>query len=213
MLSESGNPTLPGATGTSIYENLIYDRFQCGLITMTVILSTMLLLISQIIVLDKSHLALKSFSQQLPPISKKASTRKIGKNDTTNLFDFPVKYDNSQGIQIQQRNGIFAKLSSCIDWIKRGVYELLANELGALSTSRILSICANIHVVYTMFVIVVWIYYAFTSGGQWLSFVLIYTALFASAIEVGFLEKSSLLVICNDIIADFDKNNRKAHIS
>ena len=71
----------------------------------------------------------------------------------------------------------------------------------------------NIHVGYTMFVIVVWIYYAFTSGGQWLSFVLIYTALFASAIEVGFLEKSSLLVICNEIIADFDKNNRKAHIS
>ena len=196
-----------------MYENLIYDSFQGGLITTTVILSTMLLLISQIIVLDKSHLALKSFSQQLPPISKKASTRKLGKTDTTNISDFPAKYDNSQGILIQQRNGIFAKLSSCIDWIKKSICELLANELGALSTSRTLSICANIHVGYTMFVIVVWIYYALTSGGQWLSFVLIYTALFASAIEVGFLEKGSLLVISKEISADFQKNNRKLHIS
>lgn len=206
MWSETGNPTLPGSKGTSMYENIIYDRFQGGIITITVLVTTVLLLISQIIILDRSHLALKSHCHQFPPPSKKSSSRKIGRNSNEGLFNFSRNHGSNQS---SQTSGIFAKLSSHVSWIKKSGCELLANELGALSTSRILSICANIHVGYTMLVKAVWIYYVFTGGRQWFSFVLVYVALLLSAVEVGFLEKSSLTIIAKEISDDFHKNNQK----
>ena len=178
-----------------MHSDLIRDRLQDGLITISVLLSTTLMLISQIIVHDKSYLALKSYSKQETSTVKKSSggsRRKPLINADINAFDFSSDYSSSQ------RRGILAKIFQISENVKKYGVELFGNELGALSTSRILSIGASIHVGYTLCVVLVWIYYA-ASGGNWYSFLLIYLSLFSSAVEVGYLEPSTLNDIADEI--------------
>jgi len=199
MIFESGNPTLVNETGKSMYSDLIRDRFQDALITTTVIVATTLMLVSQMIVLDKSYLALKSYSKQETSAVRKSSggsKRKSLKHPDAVTFDFSGDMNGIRG----QRSGMVARIFKISESIEKYCGELFGNELGALSTSRILSIGANIHVGYTLFVIIVWIYYA-ASGGNWYCFFLIYLSLFSSAVEVGYLEPSELNDIADEINA------------
>ncbi len=201
MVSEIGNPTLAGVTGNRMYDNLIRDRLQDGLITATVLLTTTLLLVSQILVLDKSYLALRSFSEsQDAAASLKRSSgsgggsRRKPKTLGASDFDFSRDYNNTS----QQRRGVMGKIYGMGEKVKKYCVELLSNELGALSTSRILSIGANIHVAYTLLVVVIWMHYAIT-GGNWYMFFLIYLALFSSAVEVGYLDSATVYDIADTI--------------
>jgi len=199
MTFESGSLTLAGVKGRGMYNNLIYDRFQGGLIIFSLVLSTTLILIAQIITLNKSHLALKSYSNQDSSTSKKSGGGGGGRRSITadaSAFDFAGEYGNNQS----QRGGVSAKFTQSLSDLKKFGYNMFSNELGALSTSRILSIGASIHVCTTMFVIIVWVYYAMT-GRDWYTFFLIYIALFASAVEIGFLEHAALNDIAKEISA------------
>ena len=190
LLSETGHASLIGAKGTRAYENLMFDHFQGFLITFTVFISTFFILLSQIIITDKSALALKSYSQQMPQVSKKSSMRKSG-----NKNDFGMDYGTNTN------RGLLSEIRTLKTKLERKGLELLSNELGALSTSHILSVCARFHMIYTTIIIAVWIYYAAVMNGEdWFCFILIYAAL-ASAVEVGYLEKNALAKISGEIIS------------
>ena len=176
-----------------MFNNLIYDRFQGGMIMFTVLLSTSLILISQIVILDKSYLALKSYTSLNP---ESTAVRKSGSGKRNSITEFSADFGKSQC----QKHGISAKISNFVGTAEKTAYNLFLNELGALSTSPLLSMASNIHVVYTLFVITMWIYHV-TTGRFWYTFFFIYISLFSSAVEIGFLEKSALTNIANEIAA------------
>lgn len=194
LISETGHASLIGAKGTRAYENLMFDHFQGFLITFTVFISTFFILLSQIIITDKSALALKSYSQQMPQVSKKSSMRKAG-----NKNDFGMDYGGQS--TNTSNSGVLMEIKTIKTRLERKGLELLSNELGALSTSHILSVCARFHMIYTTIIIAVWIYYAVMNGEDWFCFILIYAALFSSAVEVGYLEKNALAKISGEIIS------------
>lgn len=206
MISEMRHPTLIGVRGESMYNTLVRDTFQGGLIYLTVFVCTLIILISQMIVLNRSHLALGSYTRQLPLMPKKSNaTRKVGnKNEILNTLD---SHGESGGCNPSLMGGIMNKISTCTDQIMKRVHDVLANELGALSTSRILAWCAGVHIAYTILIVIVWAYYAFT-GKEWHSFVLLYLALFGSSVEIGYLDKGALSNISDEIKNHIQKEGK-----
>jgi hypothetical protein len=194
MISEMGHPTLIGDKGQSMYNTLVHDTFQGGLIYLTVFVCTCIILFSQMIVLNRSHLALGSYSRQIGLMPKKSSARKVGTKNESSECDGHEESSHNQARMI----GIIAKISKFSEQMMKHLHNVLANELGALSTSRILAACAGVHIVYTIVIVILWAYYAFT-GKEWKSFALLYLALFGSSVEIGYLERGVLSNVSDEI--------------
>lgn len=205
MIFESGNPTLVGAKGKSMYSNLVHDTFQGGLIYITAFVTTFIILISQMIVLNRSHLALQSYSHTTGMPSKKLNVKKFGTNkNESHAFDFSGENGSDPS---QQSYGQREKIFMFVEQIKKRVQNVLENELGALSTSRVLAVCACVQVTWTIIVIIVWGYYA-CMGKEWHSFVLLYLALFGSSVEIGYPDKRVLSKISDEIHIHMQKEER-----
>lgn len=208
MFSEVGHPTLIGGLGKSMYHTLRHDAFQGGLIYLTVLVCTCIILVSQMIVLNRSHLALGSYSRQLGWMPKKSNSRKGGnhKHEKTTCDDHGESGGGGCN-HTNQTDGIVAKCSTLMEQIVEQVHDVLANELGSLSTSRILAMCASVHISYTIFIVIIWAYYAL-SGKEWQSFALLYLALFGSSVEIGYLEKGGLASVSDEIKNHMQKEGK-----
>mmetsp|Transcript_20384 Transcript_20384/g.30070 ORF Transcript_20384/g.30070 Transcript_20384/m.30070 type:complete len:703 (+) Transcript_20384:135-2243(+) len=205
LVSENGNPTAIDSSGRNMFDTLLNDRLLGFVIIAAVVFSSTVILISQAITLDKSQLALKGFlrnddiSSGLSGSSSNSnsnsnSNKRSGKKTSTNseiTFDYGNKKD-------QDQNYGWSKITSIHEKWKKYAYEIFSNELGALTTSRILSICANAHLGFCIFVTIIWMVYI-VLGKEWYALVLIYIALFASALEIGFLDRNVLENIAIEI--------------
>lgn len=198
MVFESGTPTAVDARGYRMFENLVCDQFLGFIVVSSVLFSTSVILISQVITLDKSYLALKGYVNNHESTLIGSASKKSGRKSSTHAesisFDFPIDYSYRRN-QNQSR-GIVNTLQR---WKKSG-YELFSNELGALTTSRILSICANAHLAFSLFVTIAWLIFILL-GRDWYALVLVYIALFASALEIGFLDRHAMGNIAREINA------------
>lgn len=199
MVFENGNPTAIDSSGRKMFDTLLNDRLLGFVVIAAVVFSSTVILISQAITLDKSQLALKGFLRNDDISSGLSSNKRSGRKSTTNnetSFDFPVDYGNKNNqIQIY---GFWANISADLERWKTCAFEIVSNELGALTTSRILSICANAHLAFSIFVTIIWLVYI-VLGKEWYALVLIYIALFASALEIGFLDRNVLGNIAREI--------------
>ncbi len=202
MVFESGNPTAVEARGHRMFYTLVYDRFLGFIVVSSVLFSTSVILISQVITLDKSYLALKGYVSNHETNSSSSVMKKPGRKSNTHTesitFDFPEGYNNNGNLN--QSRGFVNSLER---W-KKSVYELFSNELGALTTSRVLSICANAHLTFSLLVTLTWLLFI-VLGRDWYALVLVYIALFASALEIGFLDRHALGNIAREINATYKK--------
>lgn len=213
-------PGMIGATSRSMYDGLVKDWVSIMIVGISVVLVTTLILLAQAVALDKSFLALKSYvyfdsinggtSKGMDGSntsgSSSGSTKKGGKryssgNDNKNDFSFfgtrePMSWKRSTLKYLHE--------------LSNHVYEtgvsMFTNELGALSSSRILAVCSHIHVLFSLFLIVVWILYSLF-GKNCYALVLTFIAVFnsAGAMEIGLVEFDELESIAKEI--SIDKND------
>ena len=205
--------------GRRMFDSLIHDRFLGFVIVCTVALTTALVLLSQMIILDKGRLALKCHSilvnQELLGSgseggSSSSTSKRSGGGKRTSMSNTSTSsdmYDNLGRYGVKGSSSSInrrTRLNQITTELKLWGCDIFSNELGALSTSRVLSICANIHITYSLFVSFALAIYAFI-GWNWYCLILVYISMFSSAMEIGFIEHSKLNTVAKEISARHEK--------
>lgn len=184
---ELGSLAIKGHRGRSMYDRLIYDMPLAWLIGFITVLIPSLVFLSATVTLDRSRLAINAFLQQAEPkmIRRASLTKKI--EPTESDFDFSEFLSSN----LQANKGIFSALKHFHRNLKSPMYKIFADEVGPLSTSRILSICSTIHLVMSTSIMVLFIFY-YVTNRYWHPLVLLYLSFFSSAPDPGSLDYSSL---------------------
>ena len=192
---EIGNPTViqrdyynvQGSRG--MFDNLIQDRFAGYIIAFSVVITSAMMLLGQIVILDKSSLSLEAHSyiqgnknNVIKSSDGHNNHRRSGGgrratnngNTSDNLHLWNDKGGNSgSGLSNDKKKHI---LSDMRDFI----YEIFSKELGALSTSRILSFIFCVYSAHALLVVVLAVFYSST-GRDWYPLVLTLIAIFTAA--------------------------------
>lgn len=195
LLELNSVPGMIGATSRSMYDNLMKDYVSIIIVCLSVTLVTTLILLAQAVALDKSFLALKGYmhfdATNGPRTSSTNSVKKGGKKHSSGN-------DNKDDSMLK----CFYNVSSHIHQMGASMF---VNELGALSSSRILAVCSHVHVMFSLFLIVVWILYSLC-GKNCYALVLTFIAVFnsAGAMEIGLVEFDELESIAKEIFVKIE---------
>lgn len=189
---EMGPLAVNRENGRRMYDRLIYDSFLSSVIGIITVLITSLVLLSSAVTLDRSHLAMKAYlyQEEASGSSKRSGSKKGGQFD----FDFSEFLPPPPDV----KKGTFATLKQTMDSFKAFVYSVFADEVGPLSTSRILSVCSSIHLGISIFVIILFIFY-YTTDRYWHPLVVLYLSFFSSAFEISAVDTFILHNLANDI--------------
>jgi len=207
----NGIPSVTGVKGRSMFDNVIQDKVSAFIIAISVILVTTLILLSQAATLDRSFLARKGY------IDGGLNSNDVGHSDGGTNGSFTKRssgYDGMGGSGSSRRSnkkheGTFIgstwilgrfNFSSSLDNLRRFVNRLFANEVGALSTSRILALSSHMHLLHSMFIIFLLSIYALL-GRNFYALALTFVAVVNSsgAMDIGVLEFDELQKIADEI--------------
>jgi hypothetical protein len=212
---EIGNPTaiqrgygLHGSRG--MFDNLIQDRLAGFIIALSVIVTSTMMLLGQVVVLDKSALSFEAhnYIQGNGTNSMKSSdghNHKRGGGRRTNSGN------GNDALHLWNDNGGSGgntpnsdKKKSMLSSMREFVYKTFSLELGALSTSRILSFIFCVYAVQAILVVILAIVYSST-GKDWYPLVLTLIAVFTAAggSDVDTADFDELEGIANEINAAY----------
>eukprot|EP00551_Chaetoceros_affinis_P010057 CAMPEP_0203671452 /NCGR_PEP_ID=MMETSP0090-20130426/7234_1 /ASSEMBLY_ACC=CAM_ASM_001088 /TAXON_ID=426623 /ORGANISM="Chaetoceros affinis, Strain CCMP159" /LENGTH=650 /DNA_ID=CAMNT_0050536529 /DNA_START=481 /DNA_END=2433 /DNA_ORIENTATION=+ len=189
---EIGNPTaihrgynLKG--NRSMFDNLIQDRFAGYVIGISVVMISALVLLGQIVVLDKSSLSLEAYNciqgskRNSHKLNDGHSGRKGGggkRSSSANSHDTNSFWNDNNGSGGNGQNN--EKKRNVLSDVRNFVYRTFSLELGALSTSRILSFIFTVYTVHVILVVIFAMFYSLT-GRDWYPLVLTLVAIFTAA--------------------------------
>ena len=167
----------------SMFENLIYDHLEANLITFSIVITSSLMLLCQLLVLDRSSLSLEAhnYVQGISNNVMRTSDsvhRRGGKkhgsigNESHKFWKENVSNGANATLGDTKRN-----LSTDI---KDAVYEYFSLEIGALSTSHILSYIFYAYATHALIVVMLAIFY-FVTGRDWYPLVLALIAICTAA--------------------------------
>jgi hypothetical protein len=180
-LFEMGSPTsIEGGyvkqRSHDMYDNLIIDHFVGNVITFSVFIASIMMLLGQIIVLDRSALALEATNYIQIDGNESSCLRKGGRrvNNSTNDSHF-VWNDNVGNTfdKCSSKKSFFSKL-------RNSIYQSFSMELGALSTSGILSIIFNVCAIYSTIIVMLILWYG-VMGRDNYPFIVTLIAIFTAA--------------------------------
>ncbi len=166
---EMGSPTsIEGGyvkqSSHDMYDNLIQDHFVGNVITLSVVITSIMMLLGQIIVLDRNTLALEANNYIQSYGNESSFLRKGGRN---------IVWSDDVGYTNTQKKNIFSKL-------RNSVYQAFSMEKGALSTSGILSIIFSVCAIYATIIVILILLYG-SMGRDCYPFVLTLIAIFTAA--------------------------------
>ena len=203
---ETGDPTIiqqghvvQGYHG--MFENLIQDRLVGNFIALSVIVTSMMMLLGQIVVLDRSSLSLEGYNY-IQGYGNDGHTHKRGGKRANNMSGSDTNHfwnDNGGNTMYAQNN---EKKKSFVSDIRDYIYETFSLEMGALSTSRILSFIFGVYAVHAILVVILTLFYSIMGKDCYplvLSLIAIFTA--AGGSDVDTLDFDEIEDIANEINA------------
>jgi len=207
----NGIPSVTGAKGRSMFDNVIQDRLSAFIIAVSVVLVTILILISQAATLDRSFLARKGYTDNgLGCNDVGYSDGTLGGSSTRRSTGYDGVGGNGNGRRNIKRHEVtfvgntwtFARFnfSSFLGNLRHFVNQVFANEVGALSTSRILAVSSRIHLFQIIIIIFFLSMYAVLDENCYalaLTFVAVVNS--SGAMDIGVLEFDELQMIADEI--------------
>jgi len=207
----NGIPSVTGVKGQSMFDNIIQDRLSAFIIAVSVISVTTLTLISQAATLDRSFLSRKGYVDSglgSNEISYSDSGRSGLSAKRSSAFDSLSSSGSSRKIKRYDDSFVVGNswistrfnFSSSLGKFRHFVNRVFANEVGPLSTSRILAVSSHIHllqIIFIMFVLVMYTVFNKNFYALGLTFVAVVNS--SGAMDIGVLEYDELQTIADEI--------------
>lgn len=186
-----GSMGITGIQGKDMFSSINYDYFTFALILCTVGFVTTLILIGQMLTLDRGRLVMYAF-QHLNAITSgdnvAQGSRKGHNNSGQKGINITDDWYTPQSTV--SKRGFFAEMikvmQSLIEWFWKRVQYILTEETGHISSSRVIAIFSQLHALYAIFLIIICSMQLF-SGRTSFSIMLVFIAIFNSAgcLDIG----------------------------
>ncbi len=185
---EVGDPTLiqsrSGGQVLSMFDNLIYDHLVANFITFSVMVTSLLMLLGQVVVLDRSSLSLEAhnYVQGISTGTGKVfdSSHKRGWKKFNSSFGNESHKFRNDNLKTSGNTHSSIKKWMLFANIKNAVYECFSLEIGALSTSQTLCYIFYAYTVHALIIVLLAIFYCST-GRDWYPLILVLFAVFTAA--------------------------------
>lgn len=184
---ETGDPAVIQSRlrgeSNSMFDNLIYDHLAANLITISIIVTSSSMLLCQLLVLDRSSLSLEAHNcvQGVSNNAMRTSDsihRRGGKKHTSSGHEFHKFWNENTSSGANATLGDMKR--NLLTDIKDAVYGYFSLEIGALSTSHILSYIFYAYTTHALIVVMLAMFY-FATGRDWYPLVLTLIAIFTAA--------------------------------
>ena len=187
---EVGYPTIiqggnSAADKRDMFNNSIKDCLAGYVISLSVIATSAMMLLGQVVVLDKSSLSLEAYNYNQG--NKRSNNNRSndghhhrkgggGKRTNSSNGNDANSFWNDGGDRSRNNE----KEKRMLSHMKNFVYRSFSLELGALSTSRILSFVFTVYTIHSVLVVALTMFYSST-GRDWYPLVLTLIAIFTAA--------------------------------
>ncbi len=174
-IAEIGDSTLihniSRGQGHSTFENLIYDRLAANMILLSIVITSALNLLGQLLVVDRCSLSLEAYNFIQQAQASDSLLKRGGKKFNSN---------NNESYKFLNESPSIDSNKNLLRRIRLVVYKCFSLEFGALSTSNMLSYIFYAYTVHALIIVLLAILYSST-GRDWYPLVLTLIAIFTAA--------------------------------
>lgn len=143
---EIGDPAaILSSSSRGLFDSLIRDRLVGNIIILSVLVSTMMILLAHIVVVDRTSLSFEAINYI--------------QGYSTNGVRVGRRASNNSGSDSWNENNGNEKKRNVFYTIRDWVYEVFSKEMGALSTSQIMSFIFNVFAIHSMTIMVLTCFY------------------------------------------------------